>query len=135
MLERRGPVGLGFRAMTLLMIEAIALTAVVVLRWLNQYFADLTIDETGSIFLAITFCMLLGLVFTELPAGDKHTFTRLGLATFCRTGLPLLVVIVISKYSLSPSKVQPIVAAGVFYAVGHFSVMILSTLPLKPQRP
>jgi len=117
-----------------MMIEVIALTAVLVLHWLNQYFVDLTIGESGLICLAVTCAMLLGLVFTELPTGDQHTFTRLGLATFCRTGLPLLAVIVIWKYSLSTSKVQPILAAGVFYAVGHFSVMILSTLPLKAPR-
>lgn len=118
----------------LLMIEGIALAAVLVLHLVNYYFADLSIGDYGLIWLAITFAMLLGLVFTELPTGDDHTMTRLGLATFCRTGLPLLAVIVIWKYSLSSSKLQPIVAAGVFYAVGHFSVMILSTLPLREQR-
>ena len=117
-----------------MMLEALALTAVLVLHWLDQYFVELLVGESGLICLAITCAMLLGLVFSELPTGNEHTFTRLGLATFCRTGLPLLAVIVIWKYSLSDSRVQPILAAGVFYAVGHFRVMILSTLPLKAPR-
>lgn len=133
MLQRRGTTGLWFRAVALLIAEGIALTLVTGLRWVKICFTEVPTSEVGLIFAALTFAMLLGLAFTELPAGDRHTFTRLGLATFCRTGLPLLVVIAIWKYSMCSLKVQPILMAGVFYAVGHFSVMILSTLPLRSQ--
>jgi len=130
-IQRRGLTGLSFRAIALLIIEAIALTLVFVLRWRDFYFSDVPANEVGLIFAALAFAMLLGLVFAELPTGDEHTFTRLGLATFCRTGLPLLVVLAISKYSVCLEKAQPIFVVVLFYAVGQFSVMILSTLPLR----
>ena len=131
MLQRPGRVGLFYRAIALLLLEGIALTVVVVLNLLKACFTDVPLIEIGLIFAAITFAMLLGLAFAEFPSGEAYTFTRLGLATFCRTGLPLLVVIAISKYSVCSLKIQPIFVAVVFYAVGHFGGMILSTLPLR----
>lgn len=131
MLQRRGRVGLIFRALALLLLGGVALAGVLLCHFLEFSLADVPTREILLIFAAITFAMLLGLVFTEIPSGDEHTFTRLGLATFCRTGLPLLVVVAISKYSVCTLKLQPIFAAMVFYAVGHFGGMILSTMPLK----
>lgn len=131
MIQRPGRAGLCFRALALLMAEGIALTVVVLLKLFDAGFVEIPMTEIAQIFVAVSFAMLLGLVFAEIPSGAEHTFTRLGLATFCRTGLPLLVVIVIWKYSVCNSKIQPIFAAVVFYAVGHFGGMILSTLPLK----
>ena len=131
MLQRRGPVGLIFRALTLLLLEGVALGAVLLCHYLEFSLTAVPARELLMIFAAITFAMLLGLFFSEFPTGDQHTFTRLGAATFCRTGLPLLVVMAIWKYSVCNSKLQPIFAAVVFYAVGHFGGMILSTLPLR----
>ena len=131
MLQRRGMIGLTCRAIVLLLLEVVAL-AVVLYCHLQEYcLVNVPKSEILAIFAGIVLAMMLGLVFTELPSGDQHTFTRLGLATFCRTGLPLLVVVAISKYSVCDEAVQPIFAAVVFYAVGHFGGMILSTLPLK----
>lgn len=131
MLQRPGRVGLTYRSIALLMLELIALALILLFHWLGIFLADVPPVEIILIFVAIMFAMLLGLVFAEVPSGDEHTFTRLGLATFCRTGLPLLVVTAIWKYSVCSLKIQPIFAAVVFYAVGHFGGMILSTLPLR----
>ncbi len=117
-----------------MLAEGIALALIVALKFLEVYFAEVPLIEIVPIFITISFAMLLGVIFTELPSGADHTFLRLGLATFCRTSIPLLVVAVIWKYSVCDSKVEPILAAIVFYAVGHFGGMILGTLPLK-QRP
>lgn len=131
LLQRRGVTGLIFRTIALLLLEGVALGAILCCRLQGFCLIDVPTREILMIFAAIVFAMLLGLVFSELPSGDEHTFTRLGLATFCRTGLPLLVVVVISKYSVCEESMQPIFSAVVFYAVGHFGGMILSTLPLK----
>ena len=131
MIQRPGVVGLFSRVVVLLLLEGITLGAIAWLRWMNYSLVDVPLMEIVMIFAAMTFAMSLGLVFTEVPGGIEHTFTRLGLATFCRTALPLLVVFVIWKYSVCSLKSKPIFAAVVFYAVGHFCSMILSLLPLK----
>jgi hypothetical protein len=40
--------------------------------------------------------MLGGLILSEVPRGTDWLMVRLGLATFCRTGLPLLIVLLVS---------------------------------------
>lgn len=131
MLQRPGSAGLLSRAIALLLLEGVALTLVFVMHLLAIAFVDVPKTEIMLIFSAVTFAMLLGLVFSEIPGGDEYTFTRLGIATFCRTGLPLLVVMAVWKYSMCSLKLQPIFLVVVFYAVGHFGGMILSTLPLR----
>ena len=131
MLQRPGRVGLIYRAIALLLLEGLALGVVMFLQLLEACFTDVRTVKVALIFAGITLTMLLGLIFTELPSGDEHTFTRLGLATFCRTGLPLLVVIAIWKYSVWQFRTEAIFLAVVFYAVGHFGGMVLSTLPLR----
>ena len=78
-------------------------------------------------FLVVLFSMVVGLFLSEYPQGDDYALMRIGFATFCRTGLPLLVVLLVARYS-DPSFTSKTMMAFliVFYAVGLLTSIGLS---------
>ena len=60
--------------------------------------------------------MILGVIFSEYPRGDQLALARVGLATFCRTGFPLLVILVAVNYATRLNSVA--IYVGILYAVG-----------------
>ena len=80
-----------------------------------------------AMFLVVLFSMVVGLFLSEYPQGDDYALMRIGFATFCRTGLPLLVVLLVARYS-DPSFTSKTMMAFliVFYAVGLLTSIGLS---------
>jgi len=70
--------------------------------------------------------MVVGLVLSEYPRGDDYAMMRIGFATFCRTGLPLVVVMLIARYSDPSFAGKSMVFVLVFYAVGLIASIGLS---------
>ena len=62
--------------------------------------------------------MVVGLVLSEYPRGVDFAVFRLGFATFCRTGLPLVVVLLVARYSVAAFGGETMAFLVVFYAVG-----------------
>ena len=107
----------------------LTVTGIAFLLWKNGWaFGAMRAQALWAISMIVTFAMVQGLVLSEFPRGDDNTFLRLGLATFCRTGLPLIGVIAIAKYSAGDKREQAIFLVAVLYAVGHFGSMILTGL-------
>lgn len=82
-------------------------------------------------FFAVILPMAVSLVLVERPRGDDWIMLRLGLATFCRTGLPIFCVAVITL--LSKHRFQP-AAAGfllLFYILGILVVVWISVNRLR----
>jgi len=50
-----------------------------------------------AMWLIVLFPVGLSVVFSEFPRGSDWIMFRLGIATFCRTGLPLLIVILVDN--------------------------------------
>ncbi len=107
-------------------LELVVLACVTALSWAGIAFTTVPMERLVGLCLIISFAMVQGLVLSEYPRGNDHAFLRLGLATFCRTGLSLMAVIAIAKYSGAASKKEAIFFVAVLYAVGHFGSMILS---------
>ena len=126
LLKRSGWLGLLSRAAAVIGLELTALLVMLLLARQDIAFEALGLSQMAALFAVITFAMVQGLVLSEYPRGDDHTFLRLGMATFCRTGLPLMVVAAIAKYSVAEIKPSAIFFVCVLYAVGHFGSMILS---------
>ena len=79
--------------------------------------------------LCIWKAMVLGLFFGSYPPGDENAMIRLGLVTFCRTGIPLLVVLVALKYATGLDTALKYMLF--MYMIGFFSSLILEVLKLK----
>ncbi len=81
------------------------------------------------VFFMIWIPMILGLIASEVPRGDDFIFIRMGGATFCRTGMPLLVILLF-VYSI-PELVDHVVFMIVFvYATGFITSVLLSVFRL-----
>lgn len=63
----------------------------------------------------VWFSMLLGMVASTFPRGNEAAGLRLGLATFCRTGLPLLHLLLI-MFNYPAEIVQPVMG---YIAIGY----------------
>lgn len=63
----------------------------------------------------VWFGMLLGMVTSTFPRGNEAAGLRLGLATFCRTGIPLLHLLLI-MINYPAEIVQPVMG---YIAVGY----------------
>lgn len=116
MVFRDGVVGLVAR--TAVVTAAMGLTLVLLLLVKSQgwFFTDL---ETSLFWISaavVWIGMCLGVFFSEYPRGSEAALARVGLATFCRTGLPLLVVLVAVNYATRLVSVASLV--GFLYAVG-----------------
>lgn len=120
---RDGVTGLLVRC---LIVTAAMLVAAVGL-WMALHwglaFADLGERRLFGITLLIWMAMMTGLVFSEYPRGNQAAMLRVGLATFCRTGFPLLVVLLAVNYATRLNSVAACV--GILYAVGLASSLSL----------
>lgn len=77
---------------------------------------DLSRTVMIGISLIVWISMMLGVVFSEYPRGDQLAMARVGLATFCRTGFPLLVILMAVNYATRLNSVA--IHVGILYAVG-----------------
>ena len=89
---------------------------------------DLQLPTTHLLlaFLVVLVPMTAGLVLSEYPRGADFAAFRLGLATFCRTGLPLVVVLLVARYSVAAFTGEAMAFLVAFYAVGLTSSIGLS---------
>ena len=80
----------------------------------------------AAISLIVLVSMLAASVVSEYPRGDDYLMMRLGFATFCRTGLPLLVVMIVARYSEPTFANETFGFLVAFYAVGLVTNIRLS---------
>ena len=113
---RDGKAGLLARALAVtaaLVVTAIGLTMARDAGWM---LVELPRTIMIGIALVVWVSMILGVIFSEYPRGDQLALARVGLATFCRTGFPLLVILVAVNYATRLNSVA--IYVGILYAVG-----------------
>ena len=117
-----------FRAMVLSVIIGLATLLAAILQTLvSQTPAT---GFTGLVVFSIIWGpMMLGLLASEFPRGDDYIFVRMGGATFCRTGMPLLVILLL-MYSNPDLVGQIVVMVVAVYAVGFIASVLLSVFRL-----
>lgn len=115
-LVRDGLKGLLVRGLVVTAALAITVLLLLIAKDRNLLLGDLETPMCLAIGLIVWFGMMLGVVFSEYPRGSEAALARVGLATFCRTGLPLLVVLVAVNYATRLNSVAACV--GILYAVG-----------------
>ncbi len=71
---------------------------------------------------------MAGLFFAEYPAGNELAMTRIGLATFCRIGLPAVALLFITGYSGRAFATCACAFLGAFYLVGLMTGVCLSLM-------
>ncbi len=120
---RDGIVGLAVRGVIVTAVVAVAAAVMMAARNWGLVLGDLSAPVMIGIAIIVWFSMMLGVVFSEYPRGDQAAMSRVGLATFCRTGFPLLVVLVAVNYATRLNSVALYV--GVLYAVGLVSSLAL----------
>ena len=124
------PVGLLLRSLAL----TIPMIAVLCVSFAIQYWVQFDVESkwiTAS-FLVIYVSMILGLVTSEYPDGAEFMLFRLGVATFCRTGFPLLVILLAARYSVSTLGKPVLGYLAAFYLVGFPISIWLSLLRANP---
>ena len=127
--RREGPAGTCVRLAMLLILVALA-TAVAwfLANWLGGQ--SLSILDAVTVGLVIGLPMGLSVVVSEYPRGVEFVFLRLAGATFCRTGLPLLAILLLS-YSDSDWLDRLVFLVIFVYAVGFLTSVLLSVLRLN----
>jgi hypothetical protein len=123
-LKRADLLGWFARAFVLSLILAVCLGLSVIVR--NLFVQDVADNLLIVAFLIILVSMVVGLLLSEYPGGLEFAVMRLGFATFCRTGLPLLVVMLLVRYSSATFAGHAIGFLVVFYAVGLITSIGLS---------
>ena len=73
----------------------------------------------------------LSVVCSELPRGSDWVMVRLGIATFCRTGLPLLIVIFVDKLNGERLSESAFGFLAFFYLVGFITSVWVSVGRLR----
>lgn len=68
----------------------------------------------------------LSVVCSELPRGSDWVMVRLGIATFCRTGLPLLIVIFVDKLNGEQLSESAFGFLAFFYLIGFLTSVWVS---------
>jgi len=114
--SRDGKAGLFVRALIVTAALVVATVGATVARDAGVMLTDLPRSLIIGIALIVWISMMLGVVFSEYPRGDQLAMARVGLATFCRTGFPLLVILVAVNYATRLNSVA--IHVGILYAVG-----------------
>lgn len=115
-----------------LAIRLTTLTSVMVVLWgiglwVNRRWETLVPDLVlGQAAAVIWFSMLMGVVASEYPKGNDYVGLRFGLATFCRTGLPLLHVLLNMFNYENEFKEAAIGYIAVYYLIGFPLSIVLS---------
>ncbi len=87
--------------------------------WVNRRWTTLVPDPVlGQAVAVIWFSMLVGVIASEYPKGNDYVGLRFGLATFCRTGLPLLHVLLNMFNYASEFKEAAIGYIAIYYLIG-----------------
>ena len=120
---RDGVVGLLLRSLLVSAVIAAATLMLLLVHHQGLAFASVPTSVLIGIAVVIWLAMMLGVFFSEYPRGDQAAMARLGLATFCRTGFPLLVVLLAVNYATRLNSVALFVA--ILYAVGLVSSLAL----------
>lgn len=124
----------GFRGLVArwVVCSLVMLAAAVGLALLSQngiILPGLSVGYMAAVGLCIWKAMMLGLFFGTYPPGNDYAMIRLGLATFCRTGIPLLVVLVGLDYATRPDSATRFMLA--IYMVGFFTSLVLEVRKLS----
>jgi hypothetical protein len=117
--------GTAFRVLALCLVMGVGLG----LSFLTQSLLSIELPSKflTAAFLIVLFSMTVGLVLSEYPQGVDFTLMRIGFATFCRTGLPLVVVMVVARYSVPAfAGNKTLLFLVAFYAVGLVTSLGLS---------
>ena len=77
-------------------------------------------------FLIVAVPMLAGMFLFELPRGSDWLLFRLGVATFCRTGLPLLIVLSVSVFAKANLASAAYGFLAYFYLIGFLASVWIS---------
>ena len=115
-----------------LILLAVIVVSTAIARLLVNWLGDQSLSFSDALTVALTIGlpMVLGVLAAEYPRGDEFVFLRLAGATFCRTGLPLLAILLLS-YSDS-DWVDRLVFLIVFvYAAGFVTSVLLSVFRLS----
>ena len=84
-----------------------------------------------SMWLIVLVPVGMSVVFHELPRGNDWALGRLGIATFCRTGLPLLIVIFVDKSSGDRIGENAFGYLAFFYLIGFITSVWVSVGRLR----
>lgn len=85
-----------------------------------------------AMWLIVLFPVGLSVVFSEFPRGSDWIMFRLGIATFCRTGLPLLIVILVDKLSTGEGLAEDAFGfLAFFYLIGFVASVWVSVGRLR----
>ena len=130
-LYRSDMIGVIWRSVVVCVLLVLTVAMVFAVR--SQFFANAGLAGGQIILLAVSFAVAMagGLLASEYPRGDELALARMGLATFCRTGIPLVVILLIERYSDVQLLEQGIAIVVLLYGVGLFSSIVLSLLPLR----
>ncbi len=115
-LKRDDVLGWLTRSSVICLVLSVCLGASFVVR--NLFMKDLPGKFLVVAFLIILVSMVVGLLLSEYPRGLDFAAMRLGFATFCRTGLPLVVVVLLVRYSNPAFAGHSMIFLVAFYAVG-----------------
>lgn len=114
-------------------VFCVGMLALLALSWgaSRSFSVDIPFRELLAVFFAVAIPMTASIVVGELPRGNDWIMMRLALATFCRTGLPIFCVVVITL--LSEKQLQPLSSGFLvlFYIFGLLSVVLISVRRLK----
>lgn len=123
LVSRDGIAGLIARAFVLTLALGVATGGLLLLRSSQLAFVDCENSVLLGIAFVVWVAMILGIVFSEYPRGDWAVMMRVGLATFCRTGFPLLVILLTVNYATRLNSLA--VFIGILYAVGLVLSLVL----------
>jgi hypothetical protein len=97
-------------------------------------FPSVTLADLLTAFFAVFIPMAASIVLAERPKGDDWIILRLGLATFCRTGLPIICVAVITLLSKKPLQLTLLGFLAFFYISGILVVVLISVYRLSESK-
>lgn len=127
MLQQEGVKGTIVRSLFVFAITVIAAAA----GWILGNFTGMSgqLTDLAIVVAAIGLPMVVGVFASEYPPGVEFVFLRMAGATFCRTGLPLLVVLLLNYANPEwiDRQILPIVFA---YAGGFIASVLLSVFRL-----
>ena len=118
-------IGLVLRAIACLLMMGLSLALALLA---NGWLVQVPIKMVLVAFLSMLFPIMAGLVVSEVPRGIDWLMARVGLATFCRTGLPLLIVMYFSENSGVILSEAAIGFLGYFYICGLLMSVWMSVI-------
>ncbi len=104
--------------------------------WVSRWFdGEIPDRQLLVVFLLILVPMAVALVLIERPAGGEKALMRLGLATFCRTGLPFFCAVVITLVTEDGLHDHSWFFMAFFYIVGILLSVWISIVRFAGQAP